>query len=213
MSGPAEIGGLSRWADLLTTVTYSQIPLACSPRHPHALFLSLYIRTLFLPWFYVDMFVFYIFTSLSSAVFHSLLHTSHVFTLFSFNSPPRVFAPSFAHRTSTVSSHNHARIPCFFILLIPLFTFLCSTYTSTTFPTHTITVFTTQFSPFPSEAHNSTAPLPSFSPSTTTAFHINRIPIPVINNEYNCKVPRESMFLFQFLVRNLSSIPLKLPLD
>ena len=99
MSGPAEIGGLSRWADLLTTVTYSLIPLECSPRHPHAIFLSLYIRTLFLPWFYVDMFVFYIFTSLSSAVFHSLLHTSHVFTLFSFNSPPRVFAPSFAHRT------------------------------------------------------------------------------------------------------------------
>ena len=104
MSGPAEIGGLSRWADLLTTVTYSLIPLECSPRHPHALFLSLYFRTLFLPWFYVDMFVFYIFTSLSSAVFHSLLHTSHVFTLFSFHSPPRVFAPSFAHRTSTTTA-------------------------------------------------------------------------------------------------------------
>ena len=121
---------------------------------------------------------------------------------FSFHSPPRVYALSFAHRTSTTTergflSQLHTNT-LFYILLIPLFPCLCSTYTWTTFPTHTITVFTTQFSPFPSEAHNSTAPLPSFSPSTptsntTTAFHIKRIPIPVIN-----KFKRASMFLFQF---------------
>ena len=34
-----------------------------------------------------------------------------------------------------------------------LFPFPCPTYTPSTFPTRTITVFTTQFNPFPSQAH------------------------------------------------------------
>ena len=43
---PDENGGLLQWADPLTAVTYSLSPgLEPSPRHPHVLFLSLYIFT------------------------------------------------------------------------------------------------------------------------------------------------------------------------
>ena len=59
---PDENGGFSWWADPLTTVTYSLIPLERSPRHTHVLFLSLYIPILSLPWFFVIMYLFYNFT-------------------------------------------------------------------------------------------------------------------------------------------------------
>ena len=39
---PDENSGLIRWADPLTMVTYSLIPLERSPRHLHVLFLSLF---------------------------------------------------------------------------------------------------------------------------------------------------------------------------
>ena len=104
----------------------------------------------------------------------------------SIHSPPRFFAPSLTHLTyrpydplpslqqRVVSSHNHTRIPCF-ISFTPPFLFPCSTYTPSTFPTHTITVFTTQSQYL---QHNSvlslhrhthtTAPLSSLTPSTPT---------------------------------------------
>ena len=88
------------------------------------------------------------------------------------HSPPQFFAPSLAHHTyrpydpfpsllrRVVPSHNHTRTPCF-IPLAPPFPFPYSTYTPSTFPTHTITVFTTQFSPFPSQAHTTPHLFPS----------------------------------------------------
>ena len=96
-----------------------------------------------------------------SSLFRFILYLFHGFMLlcfcflYSLHSSPRVFAPSFAHHTyrpydplpslqhHVLSSHNHSRIPCF-IPLAPLFPSPCSTYTPATFPTHTITLFTTQ---------------------------------------------------------------------
>ena len=48
-----ETSCLFRWADPLTTVTYSLSPVKRPPRRPHAQFLSLYIHILSPPWFYV----------------------------------------------------------------------------------------------------------------------------------------------------------------
>ena len=75
-----ETSCLFRWADPLTTVTYSLSPVKRSPRHPQVLFLSLYIHIhiLFPPWFYV----------LNMYWFRNFTYT-----------PPRFFAPSLAHRT------------------------------------------------------------------------------------------------------------------
>ena len=77
-------------------------------------------------------------TSLSPAVFR----TSYVSTLwpFAFTTIARGSLP------------QHTQIP-WFTPLTPPFPFPRSTYTPATFPTHTITAFTTQFSPFPSQAH------------------------------------------------------------
>ena len=50
---PDENGGLFRWTDPLTTITFSLRSLGRSPRYPHVLFVSLYIRILSFPWFYV----------------------------------------------------------------------------------------------------------------------------------------------------------------
>ena len=117
--------------------------------------------------------------------------------LYSLHSSPRVFAPSFAHHTyrpydplpslqhHVLSSHNHSRIPCF-IPLAPLFPSPCSTYTPATFPTHTITVFTTQYSPFPSQEHTPPhlfPPSPLLHQPPISSINRTGIPIPVINNE------------------------------
>ena len=88
-------------------VTYSLSPLKPSPHHPHVLFLSLYIRTLSLPWMYVIMVLFSIFTSLSPMVFHSISLT-HRKCL-----PPVLFLSLYIHILSfpwfyviMYSSHN-----------------------------------------------------------------------------------------------------------
>ena len=63
-------------------VTYSLSPLKPSPHHPHVLFLSLYIRTLSLPWMYVCYYgsVFHIHFTLPHGFSLHLPHTSQVFT-------------------------------------------------------------------------------------------------------------------------------------
>ena len=97
--------------------------------------------------------------------------------------PPRFFAPSLAHRTFHLIALSLYYYSAWFLPQPPLSSFSCSTYTPATFPTHTITVFTTQYSPFPSPPHLfPLSPLPHQPPIP----YINRtgIPIPVINNEF-----------------------------
>ena len=86
-----------------------------------------------------------------------------ILSAISIHSPPRIVAPSLTYRTylPTLSfPYYSAWLPptttyvhhVLFHLHISLFPFSCPTYTPSTFPTHTITVFTTQFNPFPSQA-------------------------------------------------------------
>ena len=83
-------------------------------------------------------------------------------------------------------SHNHTRTLCF-IPLTPLFPFSCPTYTASTFPTRTLTIFTTEFNSILSlhrHTQHCTSSLPLL-PHQSPIPHINRtgIPIPVKNNE------------------------------
>ena len=81
----------------------------------------------------------------------------------------RVFFSVFTGKI--IPSHNHTRTLCF---IPPLFPFSCPTYTPFTFSTRTITVFTPQFNPFPSQAHT----IPYLLPPSP---HSNQPPIPYIN--------------------------------
>ena len=131
------------------------------------------------------------------SLFIFLFYLSHGFVLLCIcfaialhsDSPPwffthrmyRSYGPLPSLQQCMVPSHNHTQIPCF-TPLTPPFHFPCSTYIPVTFPTHTITVFTTQFSPFASQAHT---PPQLFPLSSSSIPYINRtgIPTPVINNE------------------------------
>ena len=78
---PDEIGGLSRWADPLTTVTYSlTVPSSALPV-THMSYSSLFIFVLYLFHIMLVMNLFSRFIPLSPTVFRSLFRTSHVSTL------------------------------------------------------------------------------------------------------------------------------------
>ena len=78
---PEETSCLFQWADPLTPVTYSLSPVARSPHHPHAQFLSLYsyfISSMVLCFKYVLVSQFHLH---SAVVFRSLPRTLHASTL------------------------------------------------------------------------------------------------------------------------------------
>ena len=175
---PDEIGGLFRWADPLTTVTHSPSPLERSSRHPP---LSLHIRTLSLPCFVVVS-VFHIHSTLPRGFSLAPSHIARIDLMTLYLHYYKAWFPP-------TTTHEY---PVLYLTPPFPFPFPCSTYSPATFPAHTITVFTTQYTPFPSQAHAPPHLLPlSPLPHQPPIPYINRngIPIPVINNEFADLIP------------------------